>query len=114
LFPSSRNRQSDERGNQFDRRGLWTKAVELEITMTMPSENDPNRRRPSGYERSGEGAWGVLPVIIGVAILTIFVYLVFGAGFSGVPDGSVTNRRVESPSTTTPTPPTPSIPPKSQ
>jgi hypothetical protein len=63
----------------------------------MTDQRDRDRRRPSDYVRRDDGTWNVLPIILGVAVLALIGYFVFGPGFNTRTDRPVTGQRMEAP-----------------
>ena len=61
--------------------------------------------RPDDYVRGGDGSWGVLPILLGVAFIVLLGFLIFGPGFGPTTDRAVTSQRNELPNTA------PSVPP---
>jgi len=81
----------------------------------MTDQRDPMRRTSRDDIRTEDRSWGMLPILLGVAVAIFLGYMLLGPGFSTRTDGPVTGQRSELPNTapSAPSVPTPA-PPKQQ
>lgn len=73
----------------------------------MTYQRDPDHQAREDHVRREGGSWGMLPILIGLALVFGLGYLMFGTDWSSRTDGPANGQRTERPATQ-PTPaPTP-------